>query len=250
MTYLNGITPPLKQDLEFLEHYGVMGMKWGVRKAAKAERKEWSGKAQSSGTANAVFQDAAKSFDKVLTKINNDPQFKGKDLNKDRKLRQQYDKVTETIFNQHLAQASVERTTNKAGDRAFVYQFDRLTSLMRPIEVKIVRQSEENDYPTFFATLNSLGQVSNFRFVIYEKDEVIQSDEEVDILVHTGDEFLEHYGVKGMKWGVRKKTMPGEIRGARKNIRREKASLKNQRTSIRAQKIPKSRRSAKLSTKK
>ncbi len=38
MTYLNGITPPLKQDLEFLEHYGVMGMKWGVRNAPKVSR--------------------------------------------------------------------------------------------------------------------------------------------------------------------------------------------------------------------
>lgn len=174
---------------EFLEHYGTKGMKWGVR---RKEHKTWLKQARSTETAAQVFNEAVRTFDPVIKKINNDPLFKGKNLNEDRKLSRQYDEVVGTIFNQHLAQASA-MTINKTHDRAVIYQFDRHTSRLIPTQVKVAKHSVDG-YPDFIAELDTNGFVIGISL-----NEMKQSDMTTDV-----DEFLSHYGVKGMKWGVRR----------------------------------------------
>lgn len=123
---------------DILAHHGVKGMKWGVRKARKQEHKAWLKEAKSGDTATKVFQEAVRTFNPVLAKINADPAFAGKDLNSDRRLRRDYDAVVSTIFNQHLQQASFNNTLNSAGDRAVVYQMTADGLHMRATEVKRV----------------------------------------------------------------------------------------------------------------
>jgi len=185
--------------LEYLSHFGVKGQKWGVRraerKAAAADHKEWLKSAKSVDTANAVFQKAAETFGPVAKKINNDPMFKGKDLTKDRGLARQYDAVMTTVFNQHLAQASVNMTMNNDQTRAVIYQFDRGSTLMRATEVMRVDHADGLDgFPDYRVELDENGFVVGVTLV----EELQQSAAEIL-------EYLEHFGVKGQKWGVRRK---------------------------------------------
>jgi hypothetical protein len=201
-----------------LMHYGVKGMHWGVhngeigsdgtrsqRKAAKKESKlaykDWKKEVGGEKVADEIFQQALKTFGPAVKAINNDPAFKGKDLTKDLRLQRQYDTVTSTVFNQHLAQASIDRTTTNTG-RAMIYQFDSTLGMMRATEHQMVVHANEEDYPEFVAEMDELGHIVSLR-LDDGKPFIAQSD---------SDDFFAHYGVKGMKWGVRKneaRLLPG-----------------------------------------
>lgn len=136
---------------EFLEHHGVKGMKWGVRrqekkaakKVAKADKK-WE-----KGLNKQYFEVYNQMADRMnsteINRINNKPKYKGKDLSKPSKLQKdyydEYAKTTTKVLNE-LATSVIG--TNASGTLKAKFDYDPNT------------------------------------------------------------EFLEHYGVKGMQWGVRK----------------------------------------------
>lgn len=203
---------------DYIEQSGVKGMKWGVRKAVdstgdgasssskplsaraqkkvdKAGHKSWQKDANSAKTASAVYNEAARTMNPVLKKINKDPAYK----NMDRKTQQQYDAVVGTIFNQHMAQASVKLTTKSFGDaigtRAMVYQFDRNSGYFSAKEHVAVIEHSESEFPRFKAILDKDGYV-----IGSELDEALVHTT-VDLIL---EDYLEHYGIKGQKWGVRR----------------------------------------------
>jgi len=103
------------EDLDdIIKHFGVKGMKWGVRKDPnkssnkkmdKADKK-WSRKAMSSGTYGKVYNAAMNEINQVgVHKLNNSPKYKGKDLKKDTKLQdaylKDYARMTKETFNRH-----------------------------------------------------------------------------------------------------------------------------------------------------
>ena len=204
-------------DAHFLEHFGVKGMKWGVQnkdsgggssgsskptrgesKAAKkadAEaHKEWKKNASSAETANKVFQQALKDFEPTMKIINNDANYKGKDLTakENRGLARDYDATVGTLFSKQLAQTSIDVTMNEKG-RAYIYEFDRQTQLLRGREYQaILEQGDEKTAPDYRATLDDLGHIVKLTLV---------------------DE-LKHFGVKGMKWGVRRENPGAKVPSA------------------------------------
>ena len=106
------------------------------RKAeAVAAHKKWKEEAGGTEMANKVFQKAAKDFEKTAEIINNDPNYKGKDVTKGL-VGKQYRATMNHYFNEHMAQASIDLTLNDQG-RAYIYQFDANTGMMRGVEHKI-----------------------------------------------------------------------------------------------------------------
>lgn len=148
----------------------------------KANREAWKKEAGGTEMANKVFQKAAKDFEKTAEIINNDPNYKGKDVTKGL-VGRQYQATMNHYFNQHMAQASVDLTLNDQG-RAYIYQFDSQTGLMRGTEHKMVDHADGGNMPDYRVELDELGHMISFSPVLE----------------------LKHYGVKGMRWGVRRRS--------------------------------------------
>lgn len=186
---------------EYLEHFGVKGQKWGVRRAAKKadqqERETWLKGAKSTETANKVYQDALKTFGPSLKNINKDPMFRDMAVNKASK--QQYDQVVQTVFNQHLAQSSLKNTTSPSGKRALVYQMTPDGMHMRSAEYMSVEQDALWAAPDFRLVRDNDGFIID---VVMIERTLAQSTIEINNFVAN---VIEHHGVKGQKWGVRTK---------------------------------------------
>ena len=228
---------------DFLEHYGVRGMKWGVhngevreganrkeRKAAKKESKlaykSWKKEVGSEKVANEIFQEATKSFNKDVKILNNDPAFKGKDLTTNPRLRRQYDNAVSDTFNMRMADASVARTLTNTG-RAMIYQFDSSVGMMRAQESQLVYHADDDSpWPDFVAEMDSLGHVISLRRAD-DDDELLEQAEEM------AERILEHYGVPGMKWGVRKSPREA-VSEAKSRVRKELKERTDTETHVRA----------------
>lgn len=221
---------------DFLSHYGVRGMKWGVhngtvrdgasrserkaaKKASKLAYKAWKKEVGGEKVANEIFQEALKTSKPAINRINNSSTFKGKDLTKDYALAREYDRKISETFNDHMATASLTRTTTNTG-RAMLYQFDRSLGMMRATEVQAVfEHADDEAYPDFVAEMDDLGQIVSIRRA--DEDEFLEQME-------NAADFLEHYGVKGMKWGHRKS---GGVQPAKKGRLTEDLSEEAERLS-------------------
>ena len=189
---------------DFLEHYGVKGMKWGVRndkghegesaKTKKIEKldKKFDRNTQSYATVVKVYNRAASlTNDNDVDRINNDPKYKDADFTRDSPLRKEYYKRHQDALLDNLEKAAAEMGTNASGTK-------RYGILEHPdgswdLTTKEVKHADGVEKTRIKVKYSDDGHILSFTF---EKpdDEMTQSDP-------LGD-FLEHYGVKGMKWGV------------------------------------------------
>jgi hypothetical protein len=142
-----------------------------------------------------VYHEAIRTLNPDLKTLNKDPAFA--DIATNKKTQRQYIAVVQTIFNQHLAQASLKITAKdfggKTGLRAVVWQHDPLTDTYKPTEHRGVMEHANSDFPSFKLIRDSEGFIISIEMI---DDSLTQSD--------PVNEFLEHHGVKGMKWGVTK----------------------------------------------
>ncbi len=184
-------------------------MKWGQRKAEasgggpqklnRAEKKH-AKKAFSTRGYIAVHNAAAKRMNDVeIPRINNKPQYKNADFTKDSPLRRRYykeyettlNKVTVEQYNKQFGTAPTGRRlkfSEKDGDLHFEWD-----------------ETRHADGETgFLARRDARGHIVS---IVADDESMEQADLDED--------ELEHYGVKGMKWGVRKTTVSDSSGGGR-----------------------------------
>ncbi len=199
---------PTEEDI--LQHFGTKGMKWGVRnnssggissrsdkKIAKADTK-WEKSIYSTKGAIAVHNNVASQMNShILPKLNNDPKYKGKNLYEDQALSDAYHKEYTKEAN-HAYSLAIEQVhgLSPSGKKYALYvndgQNDRIEVRDRNVQHADTMELEPD--LDILLKLNSLGHV-------------IEANQ-ASLIVSHGDGFvfdiLEHHGIKGMKWGVRK----------------------------------------------
>jgi len=196
-----------------LEHFGVKGMHWGVRKkgtssakkVAKADKKfesvnsRYSKTFEIAGAARQSFKssgDLKRINDKYSAKLTNS-------LSENRKVKKAYTAETQRVFMDHLKKAADKQDPNASGTRKYTITVppkrpDRW--IVTTTEVKHV-----DDIVEFKLTLDKNGLITDLEPVA-----PLQQDGT------TVEDVLEHYGVKGMHWGQRKKNNPASSDSAAK----------------------------------
>ena len=280
--YLEHYTVVEVNEVDYFEHHGVKGMKWGVRKKRdgfvdgrrttmnrrdrksgdlnqrilnlapntnKAGSRAFKRQEKSNAVAHKVYDKTLKAASRPIKKeiktLN--LKYKGKDLSKPSKERDKYYSEITSAVNRQLQAASHLKT--KSGLR-MDFKFDAKTASYPTANVvtaergqnkkaaidaaKQTRSSAKNNLRTekeriknsvshedttesnYTRKVNlewdSDGLLVDIDFDIPDDSElahefVMQAVSGVDFeLIDISDSALEHYGVKGMKWGLRKRS--------------------------------------------
>lgn len=211
----------IARGLAHLEHSGVKGMKWGVRKdkprgairrgATKANTALSAGASSiDKGEKSLIFmsqQNRNKAASATQTRVlglavrtNRDAQFKGKDLKKDPALKEAYYKRIEkgavTIHREELA---------KVRTKAALELIDSLMD-SRHESVSIRTPKPPAYQPKHKAVKHADPEMITILQLNFKKDSL---DQVVGVEIEPAS--LEHSGVKGMKWGVRKADTGGAV---------------------------------------
>lgn len=220
----------------FLSHFGVKGMKWGVRKSLSGkikprvtlnylDRKEqdWVERGQERSYSQ-VYRKAQFKIRKGVRLLNKDPKYANQDFKKDSPLRKEYyDAYSKMVTDQLNAAVGRTRLTNpfmKVGQspfrrlelsfefdvskevrpRAFIRRRDTSTGNKEANKAKaLVRKFQHSD------TIDDEIEVAmEFDENGYILDFSIP-ETELDHNDSDAEDFLLHWGVKGMKWGIRRK---------------------------------------------
>ena len=202
---------PMDVAMSDLQHAGVKGMRWGVRKTPDEADKQWQKKMLGSKISRkGVVIDPTPKIDKDVLKtskkelkattkeINNKPEYKaakkaGTLKDENHPTTKKYDKEQFDAFSKVMTKnlASHPKVLSPSGNTKLAFRRTKDTWWIGTEEVKhadevlfTVRPIRDED-----------GAIIDFEFV-----EDIMAQSSVDL----GSEFiLEHFGVKGMKWGRR-----------------------------------------------
>lgn len=189
---------------DILEHFGTKGMKWGVRKdrghegeqaktktIAKLDKK--FARADSVGTFIKIHNRAADLTNKNdVARINNKPEYKHADFTRKSPLRDQYYAEHQRAYLDNVHKAARELGTNASGTKQYgIMEHDDGGWGVYLADVK------HADGREILFTVRPAYDAKGRIIRIDSGSEMAQSDDPVAA-------FLEHFGVKGMKWGVRR----------------------------------------------
>lgn len=172
---------------EFIEHFGIKGMKWGVRRADKKFEK----KANSNKLYYDVYDGGVKAYNSLdLDRINNKPQYKDKDFSQPSALRTRYYREHNAAFQKRLNDTAIAKGTNKSGTRRYNVVMEENGDW--DIHTMEVKHADNEQVAKVHVTYDDKGHVTSIELM----DELTQEDSDEDYIVH--------FGVKGMRWGVKK----------------------------------------------
>lgn len=168
-----------------LEHFGTKGMHWGVRRAEKQTEKIDKLFEKSAGDVRiwvAVNNRAAQlTNDHDIDRINNKPKYKGMNFNDENApLTKQYTKEHQDAWIKNLNRAATELGTNASGTKKYSIAVDPSDRWLWGVTTSDIQHIDE----IMVVRVN------------HDKNGRITSLETVSP--------MEHSGVKGMHWGVRK----------------------------------------------
>jgi len=223
---------------EFLEHYGVKGMHWGITRdpqtgvrpiaksldesrfgsAAKKNTQRYMDKQDAKAdkkftkkaiTARGYAQDYNVMADKMnsteIDRINNDPRFKGHDMRAPSSVRDDYYNEYSRTATRILNQASADRlgSQDRTGNLRVEWRYDIARDEMPTIWVVDKRITRP--------VLQHAGVVPGMECklqITWTKDghiaKITVPAKSLAQSTEDGEDFVEHYGVKGMHWGIRK----------------------------------------------
>jgi hypothetical protein len=189
---------------EILAHYGKKGMKWGVRKdsghegeRAKTKKIEkldtkFSSEASSLSTTIKIHNRAAQLTNaNDVSRINNKPEYKNVDFNRDSPLRQKYYKEHQKAFLDNLEKSASELGSNASGTKSYGIREGEDGSWN--VILKDVKHADEV-LMRVKVNRDAKGHITSLEI---EKPDVLAQGETIDGI-------LAHYGVPGMRWGKRK----------------------------------------------
>ena len=200
-----------------LEHFGVLGMRWGHRKSPEDQMREkdhaWEKNAVSTKTYFKVYNAAADRMNSgEIYKINNKPQYKNKNLFEDKVLLKRYEADYNKVFNKVLAEECGRFIgTNPSGTRKITAKVDVLGEWPK-LYLDDIKHSLE-DSMGVLVERNSNGLI--LRIILQDVSKIIPSTFNSSYLPQFApegeimeDTQLKHFGVLGMKWGRRNNKQP------------------------------------------
>ena len=217
-----------------LMHFGVKGQRWGVRNASKpvspkmskthdplrgdlmtkADAK-WVKKARNFRKGIEAYNQAADAMNNThIPRINNKPEYKGVNLMKNPKVMAKYNaeykKVFEDEFNKALSDVYGSSPSGKY--KVISEGPDDLAWRLAYTDDK-VKHADNNEF-----SLDLEVRRDNFGHILEFKvrgDALAQSDV---------DSYLAHFGVKGMRWGVRNDRSSSKAANASEDAKRATAA--------------------------
>lgn len=250
---------------DFLAHYGVLGMKWGVRKDRSGKLRQKTtmtpdqrknpnnalaeGVDQSvMGRNNRIMDKSSPGMKKQIKILNNRPEYKNSDLTKDPVLRKKYNKEMSTaIASVYLKNSMALKHPNE--DLILKLHPDVITDGRETMDFYISETSG-----MFHETVSPDGLIE-FKDVVFDYDKSVKHSDSSEVIVGRGtisleynalghiidaipptklahsddvDDFLAHYGVLGMKWGVRKDPVTGKRRPTKQVLADQKRRSKKE----------------------
>ena len=223
-------------DDDYLTHYGVLGMKWGVRKdrgsnnsekltdrkvrkeikkTAKARTKASLKRGAGSGTARKQIKAVVDQREKEL------PGFRKKVIERQNKV--QTRKLAAAIFGipaTAFAIANADKIAAGAKATNYVAKNILFTTLVSVASKRQAAASAAQKGREFAETMGiSAPNVIDLASDAYR----VVRHEGFDMTLNKyDDDYLAHYGVLGMKWGVRKAGHPQGHQGEKTNNKRKK----------------------------
>lgn len=179
----------------YLEHHGVKGQKWGVRKdrgheghsartreIAKAD-KHFAKSVKTSSAYINIHNAAAEATNKHdIDRINNKPEYKNADFRKSSALRTKYYNEHRRAFLDQVHKAAEAMGTNASGTKKYGIF--------------------EDEHGGWYVTLDDVKHAETRRDFLFKV--TVTYDNMGHIVKINPPEEIKHFGVKGMHWGQRK----------------------------------------------